>query len=137
VFRSDVLVTEHGADSHREDRLADLNPGIDGRRPSHVALREFAETVTGGRRLTPGGGGYSPVRVLPRPWPHLLAFVAGQDIDPGSAAAHRLPRQARGGQPRDTAAGRLVRRHPAPGDLPAPVSGTSDRVVATAREDRW
>jgi len=83
AFRPEVLVTQHGADSHREDPLADLNLTIDGQRTSYVALRELAETVTGGRWLALGGGGYSPVRVVPRAWTHLLAIVAGHDLDPG------------------------------------------------------
>jgi acetoin utilization protein AcuC len=82
AFRPEVLVTQHGADSHREDPLADLNLTIDGQRTSYVALRELAETVTGGRWLALGGGGYSPVRVVPRAWTHLLAIVAGHDLDP-------------------------------------------------------
>ena len=82
AFRPEVLVTQHGADSHREDPLADLNLTIDGQRTSYVALRNLAESVTGGRWLALGGGGYSPVRVVPRAWTHLLAIVAGHDLDP-------------------------------------------------------
>jgi acetoin utilization protein AcuC len=82
AFRPEVLVTQHGADSHREDPLADLNLSIDGQRTSYVALRDLAESVTGGRWLALGGGGYSPVRVVPRAWTHLLAIVAGRDLDP-------------------------------------------------------
>jgi acetoin utilization protein AcuC len=32
-----------------------------------------------------GGGGYSPVRVVPRAWTHLLGIVAGRDIDPSTS----------------------------------------------------
>ena len=82
AFRPEVLVTQHGADSHREDPLADLNLTIDGQRTSYLALRTLAESVTGGRWLALGGGGYSPVRVVPRAWTHLLGIVAGHDVDP-------------------------------------------------------
>jgi len=84
AFRPEVLVTQHGADSHREDPLADLNLTVDGHRTSYLALRELAETATGGRWLALGGGGYSPVRVVPRSWTHLLAIVSGRDIDPST-----------------------------------------------------
>ena len=84
AFRPDVLVTQHGADSHREDPLADLNLSVDGQRASYLALRELAESVTDGRWLAVGGGGYSPVRVVPRAWTHLLAIVAGGEIDPAT-----------------------------------------------------
>ncbi|HYN72448.1 MAG TPA: acetoin utilization protein AcuC [Nakamurella sp.] len=84
AFRPEVLVTQHGADSHREDPLADLNLSVDGQRASYLALREIAESVTDGRWLALGGGGYSPVRVVPRAWTHLLAIVAGREIDPAT-----------------------------------------------------
>ena len=84
AFGPEILVTQHGTDSHREDPLADLNLSIDGQRTSYEALRELAATVTGGRWLALGGGGYSPVRVVPRAWTHLLAIVSGHDIDPAT-----------------------------------------------------
>src|SRR5664279_277474 len=37
AFRPDVLVTQHGTDSHREDRLTDLNLTVDGQRASYLA----------------------------------------------------------------------------------------------------
>ena len=82
AFKPEVLVTQHGADSHREDPLADLNLTIDGQRTSYLALRKLAETVTSGRWLALGGGGYSPVRVVPRAWTHMLAIVADHDVNP-------------------------------------------------------
>jgi len=82
AFRPEVLVTQHGADTHREDQLTHLDMTIDGQRTSYEALRELAETVTGGRWLALGGGGYSLVRVVPRAWTHLLAIVSGHDLDP-------------------------------------------------------
>ncbi|WP_029137878.1 acetoin utilization protein AcuC [Nakamurella lactea] len=82
AFRPQVLVTQHGADSHREDPLADLNLTVDGHRESYRALRELAERAAGGRWLALGGGGYSVVRVVPRSWTNLLATVLDRDIDP-------------------------------------------------------
>ena len=61
-------------------------PEPDRRRAPHVlrGAARLAETVTGGRWLALGGGGYSPVRVVPRSWTHLLAIVSGHDIDPAT-----------------------------------------------------
>lgn len=84
AFRPDVLVTQQGTDAHREDPLADLMLTVDGQRTSYLALRELAGEVTGGRWLALGGGGYSPVRVVPRAWTHLLAIVADRDLDPAT-----------------------------------------------------
>ena len=84
AFRPEVLVTQHGADTHREDPLADLVLTIDGQRTTYQALRALAESTTGGRWLALGGGGYATVRVVPRSWTNLLAIVAGRDIDPST-----------------------------------------------------
>ena len=119
AFGPEVLVTQHGTDSHREDPLTDLNLTVDGQRASYLALRELAETVTGGRWLAVGGGGYSPVRVAPRSWTHLLAIVSGHDLDPATPAASGLVGAGRRGPSGDTAAGRHVRRGAESGDLPA------------------
>ncbi|MEO7126941.1 MAG: acetoin utilization protein AcuC [Nakamurella sp.] len=83
-FRPQVLVTQHGADSHWEDPLADLNLTIDGQLASYRLLRDLAGEVAGGRWLALGGGGYSVVRVVPRAWTHLLALVTDRDIDPAT-----------------------------------------------------
>lgn len=82
AFRPDVLVTQHGADSHADDPLADLNLSIDGQLASYRALRALAESAAGGRWLALGGGGYSLVRVVPRAWTHLLATVLDRDVEP-------------------------------------------------------
>jgi acetoin utilization protein AcuC len=82
AFRPQVLVTQHGADSHAEDPLADLNVTVDGHRTVAQDLRALAEEVTGGRWLAFGGGGYELVRVVPRSWTHVLATVLDRDVDP-------------------------------------------------------
>ncbi|MGS0687086.1 acetoin utilization protein AcuC [Nakamurella sp. GG22] len=85
AFGPEVLVTQHGTDTHREDPLANLRLTIDGQRTSYLALRDIAESVTGGRWLALGGGGYAPVRVVPRAWTHMMAIVSGHDLDPATA----------------------------------------------------
>jgi acetoin utilization protein AcuC len=84
AFRPEVLVTQHGADSHAEDPLADLNLTVDGHRDIARELRDLADELPGGRWLALGGGGYAVVRVVPRSWTHLLATVAGRDLDPAT-----------------------------------------------------
>lgn len=82
VFAPEVLVTQHGADTHAEDPLAELALSVDGQRAAHLALRELAEQTAGGRWLALGGGGYSLFRVVPRTWTHLLAGLLDRDVDP-------------------------------------------------------
>lgn len=79
-FRPEVLVTQHGCDSHAEDPLAHLMLTVDGHRASYAALHELAHELCGGRWLATGGGGYAVVDVVPRSWSHLLAIVAGFEL---------------------------------------------------------
>ena len=83
-FRPQVLVSQHGADTHWLDPLAHLEVSIDAQRAAHAALHALAHEQAGGHWLLTGGGGYDLVRVVPRTWTHLLAEAAGQPIDPGT-----------------------------------------------------
>ena len=85
VFGPQVLVSQHGADTHRLDPLAHLQLSIDGQRAAHAAVHALAHELAGGRWVFTGGGGYELVRVVPRSWAHLLAEAAGQPIDPAAA----------------------------------------------------
>ena len=88
-FRPQILVSQHGADTHRLDPLARLELSIDGQRAAHAAIHALAHDLAGGRWLLTGGGGYDLVRVVPRSWTHLLAEAAGQPIDPGTPTPAR------------------------------------------------
>jgi acetoin utilization protein AcuC len=81
-FRPEVLVTQHGCDSHVDDPLAHLQLTVDGQRAAYVALHDLAHELTGGRWVATGGGGYAIVQVVPRAWAHLLAVVGGSPLDP-------------------------------------------------------
>jgi acetoin utilization protein AcuC len=81
-FRPQVLVSQHGADTHRLDPLAHLQLSIDAQRAAHAAIHTMAHELADGRWLLTGGGGYDLVRVVPRTWTHLLAEAAGRPIDP-------------------------------------------------------
>ena len=81
-FAPDVLVTQHGCDSHMSDPLAHLMLSIDGQRAAYQALHDLAHEVTGGKWVVTGGGGYAIVDVVPRAWTHLLGVVAGTPVDP-------------------------------------------------------
>ncbi len=83
-FRPQILVSQHGADTHRLDPLARLELSIDGQRAAHAAIHALAHDLAGGCWLLTGGGGYELVHVVPRTWTHLLAEATGQPIDPGT-----------------------------------------------------
>jgi acetoin utilization protein AcuC len=84
AFRPQVLVTQCGCDSHRDDPLADLALTIDGQRASYAALHALAHELCGGRWLLLGGGGYGVLRCVPRAWTHLLAEAAGAPVVPAT-----------------------------------------------------
>ena len=84
AFRPQLLVTQCGVDTHREDPLADLSLTVDGHRAIYRRLRELAEQTADGRWLALGGGGYELLRVVPRSWTHLLATVLDRDVDPNT-----------------------------------------------------
>ncbi len=83
-FGPQVLVSQHGCDTHRLDPLANLELSIDAQRAAHAAIHALAHEAAGGRWLCTGGGGYELVQVVPRTWTHLLAEAAGQPINPGT-----------------------------------------------------
>ncbi|HYP44864.1 MAG TPA: acetoin utilization protein AcuC [Propionibacteriaceae bacterium] len=80
AFRPEVLVTQHGCDSHAQDPLADLDLSVDGQRASYLALAELADRLCEGRWVSMGGGGYSVLDVVPRAWSHLLGIVSGEPV---------------------------------------------------------
>jgi acetoin utilization protein AcuC len=83
-FRPQILVTQHGCDTHWSDPLANLEITIDAQRAAHAALHRLAHETADGRWLLTGGGGYQLVQVVPRTWTHLLAEACGYPIQPGS-----------------------------------------------------
>ena len=82
AFEPELLVTQHGCDSHALDPLAHLMLSVDGQRTAYAALHRLAHETAGGRWVLTGGGGYELVQVVPRAWTHLLAEAAGRPIPP-------------------------------------------------------
>ncbi|WP_371527909.1 acetoin utilization protein AcuC [Streptomyces sp. NBC_01283] len=83
-FRPQVLVTQHGADTHFEDPLAHLAVSLDAQRAVQVACHELAHSYADGRWVALGGGGYAVVDVVPRSWTHLTAIAAGREVLPSA-----------------------------------------------------
>ncbi|MBO8196609.1 acetoin utilization protein AcuC [Streptomyces oryzae] len=80
AFEPQVLVSQHGADTHVEDPLAHLAVSVDAQRLAAEAAHEWAHTYAEGRWLATGGGGYAVVDVVPRTWTHLVAIAAGAPV---------------------------------------------------------
>jgi acetoin utilization protein AcuC len=84
AWKPQILVTQHGCDSHLEDPLAHLALTLDGQRESYRVLHELAHELCDGRWVATGGGGYALIEVVPRAWTHLLAIAAERPIDPAT-----------------------------------------------------
>ncbi|MEU7044030.1 acetoin utilization protein AcuC [Streptomyces varsoviensis] len=84
AFRPDVLVTQHGADTHFEDPLAHLAVSLDAQRMVAESCHALAHEHAGGRWVALGGGGYAVVDVVPRTWTHLVGIAAGRAVPPES-----------------------------------------------------
>ena len=76
AFHPDVLVTQHGCDTHMHDPLAHLTITMDAQRRAHETLHDLAHEAAHGRWVALGGGGYELVDVVPRSWTHLTAIAA-------------------------------------------------------------
>ena len=98
AFQPQVLVTQHGCDTHALDPLAHLMMTIDGQRAAYQALHALAHEVSGGKWVALGGGGYEPVQVVPRAWTHLLAEAAGTTVDGATPGDWRDEAGRRGGE---------------------------------------
>lgn len=80
AFKPDILVTQHGCDTHAEDPLAHFAISVDAQRSAADALHRLAHEVCGGKWVAVGGGGYEVVDVVPRTWTHLTAIAAHAPI---------------------------------------------------------
>jgi len=83
AFGPDLLVTQHGSDSHAWDPLAHLRVTTTAMGAAARLCDEVAHRWAGGRWLSTGGGGYAAYSVVPRAW--SLVWLAG---------AHRSPPRA-------------------------------------------
>lgn len=95
-WQPEILVTQHGCDTHVDDPLAHLMLTVDGQRAAYLALHDLAHELCGGKWVATGGGGYALVEVVPRAWSHLLAIVGGRPIDPATPTPEAWREHIRG-----------------------------------------
>ncbi len=81
AYQPQMLLTQHGCDTHWLDPLAHLKCTVDGQRTAYRRLAELADTCAGGRWVAVGGGGYEVGQVVPRAWTHLLAELTGEPVN--------------------------------------------------------
>lgn len=82
-FKPDLVVSQHGCDSHVWDPLTHLRLSTQ----SYVAQAQLVHTLAhastaAGRWVALGGGGYDWVRVVPRSWAIVWAEMSGRGLPP-------------------------------------------------------
>ena len=80
AFSPQVLVSQHGCDTHAQDPLAHLALSVDAQRAAAEELHRLAHTVCDGKWVALGGGGYEVIDVVPRTWTHLTAIAQHRPI---------------------------------------------------------
>jgi hypothetical protein len=85
AFGPDLIVSQHGADSHAWDPLAHLNVTTTAHGKAARLVDAVAHRHGGGRWLATGGGGYDAYRVVPRTW--ALTWLAGAHTEMPSSTA--------------------------------------------------
>ena len=85
AFAPDVIVSQHGCDTHAWDPLAHLLVTTTAMGSAARLVDALAHRWASGRWLATGGGGYGVYRVVPRAWAHV--WLAGAHRE----APDRLP----------------------------------------------
>lgn len=85
AFKPQIIVSQQGCDTHRDDPLANLRLTLEGQRASYLRIHELVHELCDGRWVAVGGGGYDWINVVPRAWAHLTAISAGSPIPTDTA----------------------------------------------------
>lgn len=79
-FAPDVIVTQHGCDTHAWDPLTHLSLTLRSMQEQVKLSHELAHSFCQGRWVAVGGGGYDLYRVVPRAWSILWADMSEQAL---------------------------------------------------------
>lgn len=138
-LRPSLIVSQHGADTHRRDPLADLAISVEAQYAAAQVIGEAARRFAGGRWVALGGGGYDVADAVPRAWTAVAAAVAGVDLDLAAALPEEWRQEAiavgGGGVPRNLGDGvDLAWRAFERGHDPA---SDVDRAILAARQSAF
>ena len=79
-FAPDVVISQHGCDTHAWDPLTHLELTLRGIQAQVEMAHHLAHTYCHGRWVALGGGGYDQFRVVPRAWSLLWAEMSEQQL---------------------------------------------------------
>jgi acetoin utilization protein AcuC len=80
AFVPDLVVSQHGCDSHAWDPLTHLRLSTRAFAAQARLVHQLAHAVAHGRWVATGGGGYDWARVVPRSWAIVWAEMSGQQL---------------------------------------------------------
>jgi acetoin utilization deacetylase AcuC-like enzyme len=150
-FAPDILITQHGCDTHAWDPLTHLSLTMHGIQAQIKLSHQLAHTYCQGRWVALGGGGYDLYRVVPRAWSMVWAEMSDQPVPahlPDKWVKRWRP-EWRGVEDQEEAGQQVMGKTPAPttfptlfqdrpGDFPVQprrwsISSTNRHTVALAR----
>ncbi|HWZ17963.1 MAG TPA: acetoin utilization protein AcuC [Ktedonobacteraceae bacterium] len=79
-FAPDVIISNHGCDTHSWDPLTHLELTLSGIQAQMRLAHQLAHSYCQGRWVAVGGGGYDVYRVVPRAWSMLWAEISDQTL---------------------------------------------------------
>jgi acetoin utilization protein AcuC len=79
-FRPDVVVSNHGCDTHDWDPLTHLSLTTESLRRQANLVHDLAHSYCDGRWVAVGSGGYDWQRVVPRSWTILWCVMTEQSL---------------------------------------------------------
>lgn len=125
-FHPDLIVSQHGCDTHAWDPLADIALTTATLEAQAQLLHRLAHEHCGGRWLALGGGGYDVYRVVPRAWALLWAVMAGRPVPLETPPAWRARWQPECRQPLP-----ILMRDVSRGTIPETGGGAADPTAAS------
>lgn len=87
AFRPDIIITQHGCDTHRLDPLTHLSVSVEAMDAATRHLHQLAHELCDGRWIALGGGGYSIWQVVPRAWALVWTALTGRSVP------HQIPKE--------------------------------------------
>lgn len=84
AFAPEVIVSQHGCDSHVDDPLTSLRISVEAQRQAALTISDLAGRLCEGRWIATGGGGYNVASVVPRSWALLMSVAANGKVRPNT-----------------------------------------------------
>jgi len=137
-FAPDIIVSQHGCDTHAWDPLAHLLVTTTAMGSAARLVDAIAHRWAGGRWVATGGGGYGVYRVVPRAWAHVWLAGAHHEVPDRLPAEWRERWAAESARYGDPALPDAFDDEPNAGLPPSPTqTAAEERSRQTAELARW